>query len=254
VTKQPEVSPPPPYTATMLDDARLAKLREQARREAGSFVDPRQLARVTAFVATRRAWATAVIGRPFNPRTMTCRDLVLLDLAAHAEPNPPVPPRLARPGEPGYVLSDRERLLAQHQRDMTQEWEQLKAALPFDCVVAHNYQSRHHYEFYVQGADHIIVWEAVHVGRLHRAKGDALCETPSRSRSLYFPHAYIDRKEFYPSCKTCVRIAARITGHSVDTLLRSHARSTRDRPAEGRAHPPLGTTTETHAPGNDRHK
>jgi hypothetical protein len=203
--------------ATLLTAEHLDLLRTQADRSTSPFVDPAQLTRVSRFVTGRHAWATAILGAPFDLHRMTNRQMNLLDLAAQAEPEPPTPPRPPAPWEPGYVLSPAEQRDADRVAAADAEWARLQAAMPVPVSVAHNFSSRHHYEFYVQGADHIIVWAELRIGRLHRTARDSLCETPSRRRSLLFANAELERdgqehkgERTLPTCRTCLRIARHI--------------------------------------------
>ncbi|MGW4528877.1 hypothetical protein [Amycolatopsis sp. NPDC004378] len=209
-------SPP----ATRLTDSQLATLREQAARTSSSFVDPAQLTRVERFVAGRHDWASAILGKPFILRAMTNRELVLLDLAAAAEPAPPEPPRPPAPWEPGYQPTNADRAATARGEAAARAWAQLAKALPVPVSVAYNYSGPHHYEFHVSGAEHIIVREQLHAGRLHRDADRSLCWTPSRARHLLFANLDdpADRVRV-PSCKACLRTAYRITGLDPDDLL-----------------------------------
>lgn len=192
--------------ATTLTDGDLAELRDRAGREATGFIDPARLNRVEHFISGRCAWAQAVTGRPsFTSRTMTERELALLDLAAEAEPQPPTPaPKPVK-------ASPRESAWEARQLAAAREWETLRAALPVPVIVAYNYSGPHHYEFHTSGADHILVQGPVDVGRLHRTAGQALCETPSRARHLLFDSTTTqDSVSRVPTCKACLRVAGRI--------------------------------------------
>jgi hypothetical protein len=200
-------------SATRLADDEVARLRRQAGTANLSFVDPAQLLRVERFLVGRRAWAAAILGKPFSLRAMTNREVVLLDLASQAEPEPPEPDQPPAPRESGYQPSARYRAELARQETAQRQWRQLAEALPVAVSVAYNYSGPHHYEFHVSGANHIIMREHLGAGRLQRDAGKALCETPSRSRHLLFCHrdAPEDR---VPTCKACLRIAYRITGLS----------------------------------------
>ena len=89
-------------------------------------------------------------------------------------------------------------------------WAALREMLPFPVKVRHNWTKRH-YEFYVQGNDHIVVLEDISAGRLTRRRGECLCETPSRAYSLRHVTSGGDEDEKrIPYCRTCLRIAGRI--------------------------------------------
>lgn len=53
------------------------------------------------------------------------------------------------------------------------------------------------------GGGHVVVQDDLHVGRLHRAKGDALCKPRGKFWGL---GAHRDK----PDCKRCVEIALRL--------------------------------------------
>lgn len=196
---------------TTLSPHQLAELRDRAARNVGSFIDPAQLSRVQRFVAGRRDWASAILGKPFSLRAMTTRELVLLDLAANAEPAPPEQPRPPAPQEPGYQPTAADRAAADRNEGAACAWARLVEMLPVRVSVAYNYSGPHHYELHVSGAEHIIVREPLHAGRLHRVADRSLCWTPSRAKHLLFAHLDdpADRNRV-PTCKACLRIANRI--------------------------------------------
>jgi hypothetical protein len=206
--------------ATRLTDAQLAELRDRARRVAGSFVDPAQLTRVAGFVAGRHAWASAVLGKPLNIRALTNTELAMLDLAAEAEADPPAEPRSPAPWEAGYQPTNSELAKRARRRAQDEEWRRLAAALPVAVRIAYNYSGPHHYEGHVSGAEHIIVRAALDAGRLQRAADQSLCETPSRTRSLWFDVFDEARDPVrIPTCKACLRFAYRLAGLPPTELL-----------------------------------
>jgi hypothetical protein len=205
------IETPAAWTATRLTQEQLTALRDQAKQAVTGFVDPAQLQRVSSFVAGKHEWATAVLGSPFNLRSMTNRQLVLLDLAAAAEPEPPVRPRPPAPGEPGYVPSEAELARKACWEAKEREWQELAAAMPVKVSVAYNHSGPLHLENYVSGAEHIIVREPLTVGKLRRDARQSLCWTPSRAKHLLFCH-YDTPEDRVPSCKDCVRKAYKITG------------------------------------------
>ncbi|WP_433716894.1 hypothetical protein ACQP2U_43695 (plasmid) [Nocardia sp. CA-084685] len=199
--------------ATALTTQQLTRLREDADRQNCRFVDPAQLQRVTEFTSRNWAWASAVLGAPFTgTRALTGYELVLLDLAAAAEPEPPAAPR------PAPTRSPREEAAAAHARAVHDAWMALVAQLPVPVKVAYNYSGPLHLENYVSGADHILPTRPVSVGRLHRSEHSSLCCTPSRSRKLLFelPDPPDQRT---PTCKACIRTAYRIVGATPDPAL-----------------------------------
>lgn len=109
---------------------------------------------------------------------------------------------------------------ALHKAKVT-EWTALVTALPVPVHVAHNYTSVRHFEFYVQGGEHIILASPLHLGRLRRGAGKPLCYVPSRAKDLReFPNLD-DPLDQLPSCKACLRTAYRVTGREPNELLLS---------------------------------
>ncbi|UKD50777.1 hypothetical protein L3Q65_00335 (plasmid) [Amycolatopsis sp. FU40] len=213
--------------ATRLTADQIAEMRERAGRTTSSFIDPAQLGRVERFVSGRHRWASAILGKPFRLRAMTHRELTLLDLAAHAEPAPPEPVHRV-PEEPGAASVEPDRAAAVRAGAAAYEWARLAAALPVRASVAYNYSGPHHYEFHVSGADHIIVREPLHLGRLHRAAGRSLCWTPSRAKHLLFDLDDPTNHDRVPTCKPCLRTAYRIASlNPARSLL--HSPELRDR-------------------------
>lgn len=206
--------------ATNLTDEEIEQLRAQAAREAGPFVDPQRLHRIQGWWRYELyEWATAIVGRPIsNLRTLTWREMVLLDLAREKEPTPPPPPALtAQRAASEAREEERERVNQARKKAERDEWDRLRAAMPVPVSVAFNY-SRHTYEFHQNGGDHIVVWGDIHVGRLHRKAGRALCHTPARAKSLHLFNAELERKRQddgsehkAPTCKKCITTATRIT-------------------------------------------
>lgn len=193
--------------STRLDSATLAELREQADRAAGPFLDPAVFRRVQGWVPPAHdEWATAILGHDWPGfRHASNRDLVLLDLAHAAEPDPP--PSAAQMAARARAEQDRAELVDRRRRAWA-AWVAVRDALPVPVHVAHNYTSGRHYENYVQGVDHILVAEPLHVGRLHREPGQPLCWAPSRAHHLaHFSAPYDDR---IPDCRACQRVAARL--------------------------------------------
>lgn len=196
--------------ATRLSDATLVELRDRSRREAGPFVDPRLLAVLEGkLVRAYPEWVSAVLGRQVHDvRRVSWPELVLIGLACDAESDPPVPPR---------VLAERERAAsearrcAERRQERVDAWATLRAALPVRVSVAYNYSGPHHYEFHVSGAEHIIVREPLHIGRLRRDADRSLCWTTSRAPRLMFDLSGAPDETRIPTCKACLSIAERIT-------------------------------------------
>jgi hypothetical protein len=191
--------------ATALTPAELDELRARAAREAGPFVDPDVQRR---FRVHNPEWATEILGGPYRgPYGVTWPELYLLHLAVQAEPTPPPPPRAtaARAARELEEAAAR-RAAAEEAAHREREWRELVAALHQAGVrveVRHNYTSHRHLELYTQGADHVYLLDALHVGRLHRDAGTALCHTPSNARNLEYLEPTTDGR--LPSCQTCLR-------------------------------------------------
>lgn len=194
--------------ATTLSDETLAQLRDRARRKAGPFVDPRLLPQLERKLAgAYPEWMSAVVGRPVSSwRRVGWAELVLLGLACDAEPEPPVPPRLLAERERAAID---ERRRADHVQQQVDAWASLRAALPVRVSVAYNGSGRHHYASHVSGAQHIIVQEPLHAGRIHRDADRSLCWTRSRAKHLLFENLDIPNDRI-PTCKACLRTAKQI--------------------------------------------
>jgi len=247
----------PAPAATALTDQQLTALRAEAAAAVTGFIDPAALRRVDSFVSGRAGWARAVTGREsFTLHSMTERELVLLDLASRAEPAPPRP--ASRPVEP----SPAERARTARLRAAARAWAELRAALPMPVLVAYNYSGPNHFESYTQGAVHILTQAPINTGRLRRAGGQALCETPSRAAHLHF--ASRDRQDpadHVPTCKACLRIATRLAAaapatpspqeHPRPSAPSAHAPPSPPRhgDTDGQDHP---TATRPHRPGRSR--
>ena len=193
--------------STRLSAATIAELRKRATLAAGPFVDPVVFRRLQQWApSSHPEWAAAILGRPFTGiRYVSNADLLLLDLAHTAEPDPP--PSAA-------LLAARAELQRTSAEQLERRWAALaawqttRAALPVRVDVVHNYTSARHTETHVQGVDHAIVREPLHVGRLHRDPGQTLCWSPSRAQHLvHFSDHYDDR---IPDCRLCLRIIARL--------------------------------------------
>jgi hypothetical protein len=205
--------------ATRLDQDTLARLRREAvaaNARDGGFVDPARMRAIQSWWRPELGeWAAAVTGLDHvaSLDRLPWRDWLLLDLAHAAEPAPPPPPRLTAQRQAAaarQVENDRARAAEADARLAT--WRRVVEALAAKDIsvrVAHNYSSRHHYEGYVQGVEHIVVLAELHHGRLNRDARQALCESPSRRRHLEFPHLD-DPLDRWPTCRACVRIACRI--------------------------------------------
>lgn len=216
--------------ASLLSEGVLTDLRVRAAAEAGPFVDPRVLRAVQGWWRHDMCeWAAAVTGREHvtDLNRLPWADWVLLARAHQLEPDPPPPPRLTARRAELQAAEDAQRAVeTARQQAQDNEWAALRNALPVPVSIAHNYSSRHHYENYVQGADHIVVWADLNVGRLHRNAQDALCKTPSRSRHLLLANAELERRDqedgrerARPSCRRCIYTAYQLAGREPNGML-----------------------------------
>lgn len=213
--------------ATRLTTEQITDLQQRARREAGPFVDPRLMRHIESWWRYELCdWASEITGRTVTAlRNLSWEHWVLLNLAHDAEPSPPPPPKLAAQRELER-LADEERANREQSawEAKWDEWQRIRGVFSkrgIPVSVAFNF-SRHTYEFHVQGADHIVIWKDLNVGRLHRRARQALCETPSNSRSLHLYNMELERKHqeeglpgggrewSVPTCKACLKTARRV--------------------------------------------
>lgn len=198
--------------ATRLAPEQIVRLRQRAAKEAGPFVDPSLVHKIKAH---NPEWAEEILGHPFSGEIrLPWSKLYLIHLARQAEPSPPPPPRatahrIAAEAEERARRAEEERRYAR----WLDRWEEAVAALSEQGVrieVRHNYTSSRHYEWYVQGKDHVYLLDDLKVGRLERAKGRVLCWTPSRAKDLAeFPEGKDHRS--LPTCKACLKTLHRVT-------------------------------------------
>ena len=169
--------------ATALTAEQIAELREQARREAGPFVDPR----VQNTPVHNGEWAAAVLGRPYPGLVaMTWPELYMLHLAVQAEPSPPPPPiATAALTRNRAEQEQRQREAAEDHRWQAHEWESLASALRdftgARVEVRHNYTSHRHLDSYTQGADHIIMSAVCTAKRMRSCAGQPAPAARSRA-------------------------------------------------------------------------
>ncbi|RJQ66142.1 hypothetical protein D5S17_35525 [Pseudonocardiaceae bacterium YIM PH 21723] len=202
---------------------RLAELRARAAEQTPRFADPARLQRVAARVSAHYEWATAVLGHEAELRRMDSTEVVLLDLAAAAEPDPPVRPRSPRPGEPGYEPTAAELAEIERRRALGAAWAELKKALPVAVQVAYNYSGGLHLATYLSGAHHILLQGDLVAGRIRRSEHQALCQTPSRSKQMIF-HPGPESSQGPPNCKACIETAYKITDLAPAEVLLNNTR------------------------------
>ncbi len=209
-------------SATTLSTGDIDFLRQQADHQAGPFPDPSRVASVCRWWKFElREWATSIVGHPVNhPRTLSWRDVYLLELAHSAEPTPPPAPGITATRD-AYRAADAaaaaERVASRAAKQLA--WAELYTALPVLVVVAHNFTSHRHVGHFEQGADHIITLEPIARGRLHRAARDPLCWRPSRADALaHFPELN-DPGRLLPTCRECIGKAYRLADRQPDRVL-----------------------------------
>lgn len=118
------------------------------------------------------------------------------------------------------TLTTGEQRTADYVASREAEWATLKARITVSVSVAYSVTygvSRRSSTVWVAGVDHIVVWEPVRVGKLHREPGQALCET--KTRRIHLDNSKNERRDQdagqsnrHPTCETCLKIAWRLTG------------------------------------------
>jgi superfamily II DNA or RNA helicase/tetratricopeptide (TPR) repeat protein len=201
----------PGTVSSVLDDATLARMRTEAAAGASPFVDPALLREADALLpAADRRWLERVIGHPVpSHRTLTHTELLLAVGAAKADT------------AHLRALAGSQRAAAEHARQQQAEtaaaaaraeqdkWQALHSRLPVPVTVQHNWTARH-LDGYEQGADHIVVLEDLHAGRMHRTAGSPLCWTPSRAHELRHVSGNVDDGNRLPDCKACLNHAEKL--------------------------------------------
>jgi hypothetical protein len=198
------------------DPAVLAAVTAAAHAEAGPFVNPALLPAATRIAnSTPLDWQSAVLGRPVAPggiRAVSWAEAVVLLRAANVDADH-LSGREAQQRAQA-VARERERQAAwATQAEVAQlAWEQLRAALPVEVRVRHNW-SIGHYDGHATGKDHVVVVAELRAGRLHRAAWMTLCQTPRRDqdlRALDRDPASTYAEERVPNCQGCLKVARRL--------------------------------------------
>lgn len=192
----------------------LALAQESVRRD-GSFCDPVKM-HMWKGLPGDLYWRRSVL---LHNRPTTLVDIHMLLLAHGQGIRPPLREcDRRRRDELAAAAKAREEEAARRVAALDGEWRLLCEALPVPVMVAYNYSGGLHLESYTSGADHIIVCEPVTVGRFSRLAGNALCTTESTARRQDFSAPdEPDRRR--PTCKACLRRAARLTGRPAGLLL-----------------------------------
>ena len=196
-----------------LDDNTLAALRQQAAAYVSQFIDPALVrAGQLRLPAVDRSWLERVLGRDetrgwrYLDNDKLWLALAALDIdAAHIE-------SVAAAGRAAWReprVTDGEAA----RRADEQAWADLRAALPVRVEVQHNWTPRH-LDGYEQGGDHIVVLADLHSGRLHRARHECLCETPSRAHQLRHVGPVTGDEKRTPNCKVCLAHARRLANRN----------------------------------------
>jgi crotonobetainyl-CoA:carnitine CoA-transferase CaiB-like acyl-CoA transferase len=191
-------------TRSVLDDATLARMREEAKAAAGPFVDPALIREAQNILAGIPAdWLTRVTGLTLAVRAAQADTGHLRALADQKRAEWDREQRAAAAAGEAAVRAERD------------EWASLAARLPVPVAVWHNWTARH-LDGYEQGADHIVALEDLHVGRLQRAARHPLCWTPSRDHPLRHVTPNVGDENRVPDCKACLRTAERIVATEAD--------------------------------------
>ncbi len=196
---------------SVLDEAALAVMRADARAGAGPFTDPAVLREAEMVLAGIDAgWLERVVGRPAGSwRHLNHGELLLAVRAAQADAG-----HLSALADARRAAATRERQGATAAaqaaaRAAAARWQRLREQLPVPVTVQHNWTARH-LDGYEQGADHIVVLAGLQAGRLRRAAGTPLCQTPSRERQQrHVSGAACDERRL-PDCKACLRMAEKL--------------------------------------------
>jgi hypothetical protein len=208
-------------TPAYAEYAGLRALAEESVRRDGRFVDPVKL-RMLESLPRDADWRMSVLGHG-GQRTVV--ELHMLLLAHGQDINPPMPAWLAELREEQRVRreQDEQRRQARLQA-LDDAWAAIHTALGFTVEVAYNYSGPNHLETWTQGAVHILVVEDLRVGRLSRSAGQSLCWTPSRAGHLLFDGGTVAAEKRVPTCKACIRQAAKLAGGKPTEVLESQRR------------------------------
>lgn len=203
-------------TFTRMSSVQIDALRARAHSESG-LVDPRLLRTYSQRVdAAPRRWAHAILGRPYRgTRVDSWTAFLTLAHALDVEPEPPVDPIRTALVEQHHQQQEQQRVAEQQQHERAvAAWAALRVKLPVPVRVLYNYSGGLHLESYSSGADHIVLDADLHAGRIARAVNTALCSTPSALRRQVFAHEtrFPDDDVRLPTCRACLRTAARVTG------------------------------------------
>ncbi|MFJ1757372.1 hypothetical protein [Kitasatospora sp. NPDC088134] len=198
---------------TRLSPEEISALRDRARREAGTFVDPKVVHAPRHF--HNRDWAAAVVGRPDFDVYGHWPTMYLLYIAMQAEPEPPVTrAQLAERAEAEARVRSAEEMRVLNQqraagrrRAEVQAWADAVRGCLVKVVVRENRYGR------VRGGARerlrhaVPVSEAVSGRRRRHLAGRTLCETPGRAKPLRLANGLADGPV---TCQRCLAYAAQI--------------------------------------------
>lgn len=195
----------------------LKAMAEESVRRDGGFVDPVKL-RMAQQIHRNSDWATSVLGGDYRDNLLSMHMLLL----AHGQDiDPPRPAWMVELREKqAAARRAQEERAAALQRMQDEVWALLWRPFPVYIGVAYNYSGPRHYEAYTSGAVHIILCSDLTHGRIRRVKGWALCTTDSAVKHQLFASFGDHPAARRPTCKACLRLAARIVGVDRDQVLR----------------------------------
>ena len=196
----------PTVIPSALDEAALAAMRADAEATACLSTDPALLPKAElAQAGIHTAWLGRVVGHPAGSwRSLSHAEMLLAVRAAETDAE-----HLAAlaEAEQQKLATRRQATAAAAQATAdaaAAQWQQLRGQLPVPVTVQHNWTARH-LDGYEQGADHIVVLEDLDAGRLRRAAGPPLCQTPSRARQLRHVSGNTGDERRLPGCAACLR-------------------------------------------------
>jgi hypothetical protein len=197
-----------------LDEATLARMREEAAAGRNPFVDPQLIRKAETTLAGVAGveWLSRVAGRPVSGwRQLGHHELIVAVRAAEADVGYFQALRAERAAAQAELWRIDKAAAAAAAAAERQEWEDLRVRLPVLIDVWHNWTARH-LDGYEQGADHIVALSGFTAGRLRRAAGQTLCCTPSRAHELRHVFTNTGDENRIPNCKACLRHARRLAG------------------------------------------
>jgi hypothetical protein len=200
-------------TAGGLSEAEITRLHQQAQGETSPFVDPAlwRQAQVT-LPGVGLEWLSRVVRRPVASYVQLTNLEMTVALQAAQADQAWLEGQAAQRYQERVKASRVAAAAAEHQRAAEHTaWGVLRAALPVQVAVCHNWTVRH-LEGYEQGADHIVLQAPLDAGRLHRDTGQTLCWTPARARQLRYVQGAAGDADRTPTCVACLTHARHLAG------------------------------------------